>query len=86
MGVVSASYLSLTLSPTSTLSEVSILSGCDATLNRTLGLIFPFASLFEEVLLFFQAAFKAVVILAKSGHTENFVLLLDMHRDVVVCQ
>ena len=37
--------------------------------------------------LFFQATFKAVVILAKSeGHTENCVLLSDMHRDFVICQ
>lgn len=46
-GFVSALYLSLTLSPKCTLSEVSILSDCNATLSTVSG-----ASVFEEVFIF----------------------------------
>lgn len=52
MVFVSAFYLSLTLSPKSTLSEVSILPGCNAALTIVSKVSFFFASLFEEVLIF----------------------------------
>jgi len=89
MAFVSAFYLSLTLSPKSNLAEVSMLSGCNATISTVSRALFFFPLLHPclKTNSYFQATFKAVVILAKSeGHTENCVLLQDMHRDVVVCQ
>lgn len=85
---VLAFYLSLTHSHKPALSGISILFGCNVVVIFKVGWLFFF--LLHPCLkrhLFFQATFKAVVILAKSeGHTENGVLLSDTCRDSVVCQ